>query len=118
MRDFFTIGPTPREESCAYVGEPDYEEKALAQCRRFIGLLRQTFGLEPDGTRLSIKSFPHDFGTYYSVVCHFSHGIPASAAYARAAAKTTRRQPGKRSIEIPNGQPQSPHREGDEHGHP
>ncbi len=83
MRDFFTLDQTPCDEPCASVGEPDYEEKALAQCRRFIGLLRQTFGLEPDGTRLSIKSFPHDFGTYYSVVCYFSHGIPASAAYAR-----------------------------------
>ena len=68
MRDFFTLDQTPCDEPCASVGEPDYEEKALAQCRRFIGLLRQTFGLEPDGTRLSIKSFPHDFGTYYSVV--------------------------------------------------
>lgn len=83
MRDFFTLDQTPCDEPCASVGEPDYDEKALAQCRRFIGLLRQTFGLEPDGTRLSIKSFPHDFGTYYSVVCYFSHGIPASAAYAR-----------------------------------
>ncbi len=82
MCDFFTIGPTPRDESCVYVGEPDYDEKALAECRRFIKLLRQTFGTEPDGARLRVKSFPHDFGTYCEVVCHFNSDVPASVAYA------------------------------------
>ena len=82
MRDFFTIGPTPREESCAYVGEPDYAENAQAECRRFVKLLRQTFGPEPDGAQLRTKSFPHDFGTYYEVVCHFNSDMPASIEYA------------------------------------
>jgi hypothetical protein len=82
MRDFISIGPTPCEESCAQVGEPDYREKALGECRRFILLLRKTFGPEPEGAWLSVKSFPHDFGTYYEVICYYNTAIPASVNYA------------------------------------
>jgi len=42
-----------------------------AECQRFIALLRKQFGPEPDGARLAVKSFPHDFGDYLEVVCCF-----------------------------------------------
>jgi hypothetical protein len=29
MRDYFCIGPTPSNEDCAQVGQPNYREKAL-----------------------------------------------------------------------------------------
>ena len=64
MRDYFSIGPTPSEEDCAYVGQPDYRRKAIAECSRFIELIRERLGSEPAGVELAIKSFPHDFGTY------------------------------------------------------
>jgi len=35
---------------------------------RFIKLLRKTFGDEPEGARLAIKWFDHDFGSYCEVV--------------------------------------------------
>ena len=82
MRDYLSIGPTPCEESCAQVGDPDYCEKALPECRRFIELLRQKFGLEPAGAWLSIKWFPHDFGSYCEVVCNFDTTIEESVEYA------------------------------------
>lgn len=82
MKDFLTLGPTPCEEPCAQVGEPDYREKALAECQRFILLLRQTFGPEPEGAWLSVKWFPHDFGSYCEVVCHYTTNSPASVDYA------------------------------------
>ena len=82
MRDFFPLGPTPREEDCAYVGEPDYGRKAPQECQRFIALLREIFGPEPEGAALRIKAFEHDFGTYHEVVCWFNPEIPESVDYA------------------------------------
>ena len=82
MRNFFVLGPTPIEEDCAQVGEPDYHRKALRESRRFIQLLRDTFGSEPEGAALRIKAFEHDFGTYHEVVCWFDPDIPESIDYA------------------------------------
>jgi hypothetical protein len=82
MRDYFTLGSTPYEEDCAQVGTEGYYERAKAECKRYIELLRKIFGNEPDGARLAIKSFPHDFGTYYEVVCWFDTGLKESVEYA------------------------------------
>jgi hypothetical protein len=82
MRDYFCIGPTPSEEDCAQVGEPDYHRKAIAECSRFIQLIRDTLGPEPKGAELRIKAFDHDFGEYHEVVCWFDTDMPASIAYA------------------------------------
>jgi hypothetical protein len=82
MHDCITLGPTPCDEPCVQVGEPDYRAKARAECRRFIRLLRQTFGPEPEGARLAVQWFPHDFGTYGEVVCYYTPDRPASVDYA------------------------------------
>ena len=83
MRNYFCIGPSPCEENCAQVGEPGYREKALAECTRFIQLLRETFGPEPEGAQLSVKWFEHDFGGYCEVVCYFNPESQASVEYAQ-----------------------------------
>ena len=77
-------GTTPPDESCAQVGsrEYDYYERARREARAYIGLLRRMFGDEPDGARLSVKSHPHDFGTYLTVVCHVDSDSLAAAEYA------------------------------------
>lgn len=82
MRDYFSLGATPVDEPCAQVGAPNYRTEALKECRRFVALLRRTFGPEPEGAELRIKDFPHDFGTYYEVVCHFETDNAAARAYA------------------------------------
>jgi hypothetical protein len=87
MKDYLTIGQAPCEEPCAQFGQPDYREKALQECARFIALLRKTFGPEPEGAWLSIKWFPHDVGVvgydhYCEVVCHYNTEIPESVDYA------------------------------------
>ena len=82
MRDFVTLGQTPCDEPCACVGEEDYYDRARAECRRFITLLRETFGSEPYGAQLTVKSSPHDFGDYLEVICHFDTDIPESRDYA------------------------------------
>jgi hypothetical protein len=83
MQQYFCLGPTPSEEDCAQVGEPDYRHKAMAECRRFIQLIRDTLRPEPEGAELTIKRFDHDFGPYYEVVVWFEPGNEAAVAYAR-----------------------------------
>jgi len=84
FKDFIELGPTPPEEESAQVGEDDYRKKAIAECRRYIGLIRQKLGSEPEGARLKIKSYPHDFGTYYEVACEYDDSKPVSVDYAFA----------------------------------
>ena len=83
MQNYFCIGPSPCEENCAQVGEPGYREKALAECARFIQLLREKFGPEPEGAQLSVKWFEHDFGAYCEVVCYFTTESEESVEYAQ-----------------------------------
>lgn len=59
----------PDERECAQVGDIDYYEAARAQCQRYIELIRKLIGPEPKGCKLKIKSNPHDFGSYLSVIC-------------------------------------------------
>lgn len=82
MKDYLTIGSSPTGEDCAQVGTDDYYEKAHEECKHFINLLIKTFGKEPPGTKLAIRSFEHDFGTYYEVVCYFDDNFPESVDYA------------------------------------
>jgi len=82
MRDFITIGSAPCDEDCAQVGSPNYRKRALAECLRFIQLIRDTLGSEPEGAELRIKSFDHDFGTYVEVVCWFDTEKQESVDYA------------------------------------
>ena len=83
MHSYFCLGPSPSEEDCAQVGEPGYREKALKECARYIQLLRDTLGPEPEGARLSTKWFEHDFGVYCEVVCYFTTESHASVEYAQ-----------------------------------
>ena len=82
MKDYLNIGPVPPEEDCAQLGTPDYREKAIAECRRYIKLLREMLGEEPVGAQLAIKWFQHDFGSYCEVVCYYDNERPETLDYA------------------------------------
>jgi hypothetical protein len=82
MKDFIDVGSSPHGEDCAQVGSDDYHDRARRECRAYIAQLRRVFGDEPEGARLSVKSNPHDFGTYLSVICYYDDQIPAAADYA------------------------------------
>ena len=82
MRSYFCIGSSPYEEDCAQVGEPGYRRKAIAECYRFMQLIRDTIGQEPEGAELRIKAFEHDFGLYFEVVCRFDIENEAAREYA------------------------------------
>ena len=83
MRDYLTLGPTPADESCQQVGTPNYSsQEALRESRIYINQLERVFGPPPEGSRLTIKSFPHDFGSYSEVVVYFDDTVEASLDYA------------------------------------
>ena len=82
MRDYLTIGSAPCDEDCAQVGQPNYIWQARQECQRFIQLIRTKLGPEPEGARLAVTSFPHEFGDYLEVVCHFDTDVSAAVDYA------------------------------------
>ena len=82
MDTYLSLAPAPVEEDCAQVGTPGYRERALQECARFIRLLREKFGPEPEGARLGVKWFEHDFGSYCEIVCYYNPEISASVEYA------------------------------------
>lgn len=82
MKAYIELGTTPCEEDCAQVGDEDYRERALAESKRFIALLRKTLGKEPPGARLAIKWFDHDFGRYCEVVCWYDTDDEETRQYA------------------------------------
>ena len=81
-RDYIEIGSTPAGEDCAQVGSEGYERRARAECLRFIELIRKKLGPQPEGARLSVKSNPHDFGSYLSVVCFYDDTKEQAVEYA------------------------------------
>lgn len=82
MTDYLNIGSSPAEEDCAQVGSPDYHNKAMAELKRYRDLIRAHCGKEPPGTKLVIKWFPHDFGTYGELVCEYQEGDEVGLSYA------------------------------------
>ena len=82
MNDWLDIGSSPPGETCAQVGSEDYSARAHRECHAYIQQLRRALGPEPTGARLGIRSNPHDFGTYYSVVCYHDAANEAAIAYA------------------------------------
>jgi hypothetical protein len=80
--DYITIGSAPCNEYCVQVGSENYASRARAECRRFLELIRAKLGPEPKGAQLAVKSFSHDFGTYYEVVCWYEVGNLEAENYA------------------------------------
>jgi len=77
-------GRTPPSEDCAQVGSEGYHDRALRECRAYVALLRRVMGDEPDGARLSVKSSPHDFGSYLTVCVFYDPAVSAAVDYAFA----------------------------------
>ena len=72
MRDYIDIGSAPCEEDCVQVTkEGDYVQAMREECKRFIAAIRSKLGPEVGSAQLRVKGNPHDFGTYYEVVCYF-----------------------------------------------
>jgi len=83
MRDYIELGTTPCGEDCAQVGSEGYYERAMFECKRYIRQLQRMFPIPDDCTaHYSIRSFPHDFGTYHEVVIYYDDNDMSSIDYA------------------------------------
>lgn len=74
-----SLGATPVDEPCVGVGEADYEERAMAECERFVRVIRTALGPPPAGAHLTIRGNAHDFGTYHGVYCEVEDGASVEA---------------------------------------
>lgn len=85
--DYVSIGSTPAGEECAQVGSDNYSHQARIEGKIFIQQLKRQFGEHPNAY-FKLKSFPHDFGSYYEVVvvfnddneeaCNFAYNVEAN----------------------------------------
>jgi hypothetical protein len=82
MKDYIEIGPVPSDEQCAQVGSNNFYKNCMTECKAFMQAIRKKLGEEPSWAQLSIKANPHDFGTYYEVVCYYDDEHPESLEYA------------------------------------
>ena len=80
--DYLTLGATPSGEDCAQVGTNGYATKARKECTAYKNQLERQFGSPPLGAYLSIKGFPHDFGTYHEVVVRYDENDKEAVEYA------------------------------------
>lgn len=72
MRDYINIGSATYGEECVQVSKDgDYCQAMWIECKRFIEAIRAKLGPERGSAELGVKSFEHDYGTYYEVVCYF-----------------------------------------------
>lgn len=82
MKDFLNIGSSPYAENCVQLGSPDYQEKAIKECSIFAKQLLRQFPNIPVGCKVGIKSFQHDFGTYFETVIYFDNENEEQCNYA------------------------------------
>lgn len=81
MRDYIDIGPNPADETLCYDVQSSAKEQQ-SECRAFITAIRRKLGEEVGSARLAIKGNPHDFGTYYEVVCYYDDNDEEGMNYA------------------------------------
>lgn len=79
--DYDLLCTSPPDEPCVQ-GDAD-PRRAREEGRRYIELLRRVIGREPDGSELKVRSNPHDFGAYHTVVYFFEEGCQDHIAYMR-----------------------------------
>lgn len=83
MKEYIEIGSAPCNEECVSVNpDVDYLPAMRQECLRFMDLIRKKLGPEPEGAHLSVKSNPHDFGTYLEVVCYYDDQDEEASRYA------------------------------------
>lgn len=81
--EIIAIGPSPCEETCAQVGQSDYEERSRRECRIFQRMLERLLPVPHDiPVQYVVKSFPHDFGSYREVCVRYDDTEARACAHA------------------------------------
>ena len=82
MKDYEYLGSSPCDENCVQLQTGvDYLPAMRTECERYRDLIEKAFP-PPEGGRVSVKSFPHDFGIYLEVVAWFDEDYPESVEWA------------------------------------
>jgi len=82
MRDYLELDTTPIDEPCAQVGSEDYSKNARLECKALAAQLIRVFGEPPAGTSYTVRSNPHDFGTYLELAIRFDDEDEVGSNYA------------------------------------
>jgi len=82
MRDFIELDTTPCDEPCFQIGSDDYYKQTRIEAKVFIEQLIRIFGEGTENNYFSIKSNPHDFGTYHSLAVYYNDNDEESVDYA------------------------------------
>ena len=82
VKEYVHIGSTPSAEDCAQLGDENYQNNAVRECKVFIDQLRRISGNEPIGAKLKLKWQDHDFGRYVEVVCEYDVDSQEATDYA------------------------------------
>jgi hypothetical protein len=100
--DIIWLGPSPANEDCAQVGDPNYAARARDECRAYVRAIRSVCGPEPEGARLVIRPLPHDYGSYFEVAVVFDPDNQQAARYAALVDDTAPRTWEEAGIEPPS----------------
>jgi hypothetical protein len=73
MKEFLELGSVPGDEEGAQVGDDGYRDRAKKECTAYSHQLSRKFRGPPEGFSFGIKSFPHDYGSYYEVVAVYEN---------------------------------------------
>lgn len=73
MRDYMELGPTPVDEDCVQITEPNYEKIGYEECLRYVHQLRKQFHDRPDGVDIKVRKLMYDGGCgyYYEAVATY-----------------------------------------------
>ena len=76
---YIELGSSPVCETCVQVSKDDYIQDMKKECFRYKDYLEELFPI-PDGVYawFSVKSFNHDFGTYYEVIINYDEDEESS----------------------------------------
>lgn len=80
--NYISLGCTPYGEDCAQVGSADYDANARRECNAYRNQILRMHGETPEGVRLRIKAFPHDFGTYHELCVVYDESLLSAEAWA------------------------------------
>ncbi len=102
MKEYLTIGSTPYDEPCAQVGQENYHKQMRIETRAFKNQMQRIHPIPQENTSgfencsflpyYSVKSFPHDFGSYHEVCAIYDDNCEASCKWAFEAEEKCRQK--------------------------
>jgi len=81
-RGVISLGAVPARERFTLDGDAGDGQRALSECRRYVALLRDVIGPEPQGAHLQIRRAEPERGSYLEVVVEYEDANNVARAYA------------------------------------